>query len=63
MYTCNNGTNTMSEQKQKETLVEHTPLAQYYNKARIYWASILESMRDYQIKMNAPHPDSFSINL
>ena len=35
MYTCKNGTNTMSEQKRKETLVEHTPPAQSYNQARI----------------------------
>ena len=27
MYTCKNGTNTISEQKQKEMLEEHIPLA------------------------------------
>ena len=31
MYTCQNGTNTMSEQKRKETLAEHAQLAKYYN--------------------------------
>ena len=36
----------------KETLVEHSPLSQSYNKAS-KWASILESMRAYQVWMNA----------
>ena len=63
MYTCQNGTNTMSEKNWKETLVEHTRLAQSYNYDRILWESILESMRAYQVQMNAPRSDSFSINL
>ena len=63
MCTCQNGTNTMSGHKWKETLVEYTPLAQSYNKAREQWASFLESMSAYIVRTNAPRTDSFTVNI
>ena len=63
MYTCQNGTNTMSEINEKETLVERTLLGQSHNHGIIEWASFLERMRSYQVWMNAPRPYSFSVDL
>ena len=63
MCTCLNASITMSEQKRKEKLVEHTPLDQSYNYAGIQWDNILESKRTYQVRMDAPRLDSINVIL